>query len=99
MPMLVNAVVVAAGEGRRIGGEVPKPFLPIGGRPMILHTLNRFAESQTVRKVILVTAERELARCRELIRSDPVLCRLELVLQTGGFRRQDSVSRGLERLD
>jgi 2-C-methyl-D-erythritol 4-phosphate cytidylyltransferase len=99
MPMRVNAIIVAAGEGRRIGGEIPKPFLPIGGRPMILHTLNRFAESQTVRRVILVTAKKELSRCRELIQSDPTLRRLESVLQTGGLRRQDSVSQGLERLD
>jgi len=99
MPMRVNAVIVAAGEGRRIGGEIPKPFLPIGGRPMILHTLNRFAESQTVRKVILVTAARQISRCHELIQSDPTLHRLEAVIQAGGFRRQDSVGQGLERLD
>ncbi|MBI4487526.1 MAG: 2-C-methyl-D-erythritol 4-phosphate cytidylyltransferase [Deltaproteobacteria bacterium] len=96
--MRVNAVIVAAGEGKRIRGDIPKPFLPIGGLPLILHTLSRFAASQ-VRKVVLVTAGREVSRCRELIESDPRLGHLECLLQPGGPRRQDSVSRGLARLD
>ncbi len=97
--MRVNALIVAAGEGKRIGNDIPKPFLPIRGRPLILHTLSRFAESQRVRKVILVTAGKELSRCQELIRSDSHLNRVECILQSGGLRRQDSVSRGLARLD
>jgi 2-C-methyl-D-erythritol 4-phosphate cytidylyltransferase len=97
--MRVNAVIVAAGEGKRIGTHIPKLFLPLASRPLILHTLSRFAESQTVRKVVLVTAEKEMARCQNLIRSDSQLRCLEFVLHSGGPRRQDSVSRGLSRLD
>lgn len=96
--MRVNAVIVAAGEGKRMGGQLPKPFLPLAGRPLILHTLSRFASS-LVRKVILVAAERELSRCQDLIGSDPQVQRLEFILQAGGIRRQDSVHRGLARLD
>lgn len=96
--MRVNAVIVAAGEGKRMGEKVPKPFLPLGGRPLILHTLRRFAASQ-VRKVIVVAAGRELSRCQEFIQSDLQLGGLECVFQTGGQRRQDSVSEGLARLD
>lgn len=97
--MRVNAVIVAAGEGSRLGGDIPKPFLPIGGQPMILHTLSRFAESRAVRKVILVVSEKEMIKCRQLIESDSKLRSLQYILQTGGRRRQDSVSCGLERLD
>ena len=96
--MRVNAVIVAAGEGRRMGGQLPKPFLLLAGHPLILHTLGRFASS-LVRKVILVAAEKELPRCRELLASDPRLQSLELTVQAGGMRRQDSVHRGLTRLD
>lgn len=96
--MRVNAVIVAAGEGKRMGEKVPKPFLPLGGRPLILHTLSRFAASQ-VRKVIVVAAGRELSRCQKLIRSDLQLGGLKCVFQAGGRRRQDSVSEGLTRLD
>ena len=96
--MRVNAVIVAAGEGKRMGGEAPKPFLLLGGCPILLHTLNRFAASQ-VRKVVVVAAQKQISKCQELIRSDSQLNGLEIVLQSGGLTRQDSVSRGLAWLD
>lgn len=96
--MRVNAVIVAAGEGKRMAAKVPKPFLSLAGRPLILHTLSRFAASR-VRKAVLVTAEADISRCRELIRQDLQLGSLEFVFQAGGLRRQDSVSHGLARLD
>lgn len=97
--MRVNAVVVAAGEGRRIGGNLSKSYLPIEGRPLILHTLSRFLHSQRVRKVILVVKESDLAKCNEIVRGDSSLTGLSVVFERGGSRRQDSVCRGLEKLD
>jgi len=97
--MRINGLIVAAGEGKRIGKETPKPFLPIAGRPMILHTLDRFAASHSVAKVVLVTAKTEVSRCQQLVGSDPSLRGLECIVEDGGPRRQDSVARGLARLD
>lgn len=97
--MHVNAIVVAAGEGSRISGAVPKPFLPIGGRPMILRTLDRFARSQTIGKIIFVVAARELPRCDQLLRRDSNLKARQWITQAGGATRQASVRRGLEKLD
>ncbi len=96
--MRVNGVIVAAGEGKRMGMSVPKPLLSLGGQPLILHTLNRFATSR-VRKLVLVVAERDISRYPALIRSDPQLSGMEFVFQAGGPRRQDSVRHGLTRLD
>ena len=96
--MRVNAVIVAAGEGKRMGRDTSKPFLPLAGRPLILHTLSRFAASHA-RRVILVAAEKEESKLERLIRSDRKLSRLKWVLQPGGRRRQDSVKQGLKRLD
>ncbi len=96
--MRVNAVVVAAGQGKRMGGDTPKPFLLLAGRPLILHTLSRFAASR-VRRVIVVTGVKEASRCRELIESDIQLRCLDCIVEVGGARRQDSVSRGLARVD
>ncbi|MFQ5540515.1 MAG: 2-C-methyl-D-erythritol 4-phosphate cytidylyltransferase [Candidatus Binatia bacterium] len=97
--MQVNGVIVAAGEGKRTGKETPKAFLPLAGRPMILHTLSRFATCKNLCKVILVTLESEVSRCQELIRSDDRLRSLECVVKPGGPRRQDSVEQGLACLD
>ena len=94
--MRVNAVIVAAGEGRRMGGAA-KPLLKLAGREIILHTLERFAAS-TVGKAIVVVSERERASFERLLAAAK-LKRLEWVLQNGGARRQDSVARGLDALD
>ena len=97
--MHVNGLIVAAGEGKRTGKKTPKAFLPLAGRPMILHTLSRFATCENVRKVIIVTLDSEVPRCQELIRSDARLRSLDCVVKPGGPRRQDSVEQGLACLD
>lgn len=38
------AILVAGGQGLRMGGDVPKQFLPLGGRPVLMHTIDRFRE-------------------------------------------------------
>jgi 2-C-methyl-D-erythritol 4-phosphate cytidylyltransferase len=95
--MRINAVIVAAGEGRRMGAAAPKPLLALGGRPVILHTLAAFAASRAG-KAIVVVPEKERARFEPLLRGS-ALGRLQWQLQAGGARRQDSVARGLDVLD
>ena len=96
--MRVNAVIVAAGEGKRMGGGIAKPLLALAGRPLILHTLTRFAASQ-IRKVILVVPQPDRASFERLVAADSEARRLDCVVQPGGARRQDSVRQGLARLD
>jgi 2-C-methyl-D-erythritol 4-phosphate cytidylyltransferase len=95
--MRINAVIVAAGEGKRMGAGAPKPLLPLCGRPVLLHTLAAFAASR-VGRAIVVVAEKERARFERLLRGSD-LGRLEWTLQNGGPRRQDSVARGLDLVD
>lgn len=96
--MHVTAIVLAAGEGRRIGGDVFKAYLPIAGRPLVLRTLDRMFAAKTVEKVILVVAGNEITRCNALLRADPALCARPCELQTGGATRQQSAIRGLEKI-
>jgi 2-C-methyl-D-erythritol 4-phosphate cytidylyltransferase len=96
--MRVNAVIIAAGEGKRMGGDLSKALIALAGRPLILHTLDRFARSQ-VRKVILVVPENQKQKFEQIVRADPQLKGFDCVLESGGLRRQDSVARGLNRLD
>ncbi len=81
-----------------MGGDVPKPLLSLAGRPLILHTLSRFAASQA-RKVILVVPEKERRKFESLVQGNRDLSGIECVLQAGGRRRQDSVNEGLKRVD
>jgi len=96
--MHVTAIVLAAGEGRRIGGDVSKAYLPIAGRPLVLRTLDRMFAAKTVEKVILVIAANEFERCNAMLRADSVLRSRPCVLQSGGATRQQSAKRGLEKI-
>jgi 2-C-methyl-D-erythritol 4-phosphate cytidylyltransferase len=65
----------------------------------VLRTLDRFFSSRTVDKVVLVVAEKEIRQCKALIQGDPNLGGRAWILQAGGRSRQESVRRGLEKLD
>lgn len=97
--MHVTAVIVAAGEGKRMGGPVSKSFLPIAGRPLVLRTLDRFFSTRKIEKAIVVVADQDLRQSQELIEGDPNLSHRSWVLQAGGATRQESVRRGLDRLE
>jgi len=96
--MNATAIVLAAGEGRRLGGNAPKAYLPIGGRPLVLRTLDRLFSASSVESVVLVVAAGQRARCESLLQSDTALRDRRWLLQTGGATRQESARRGLERV-
>ncbi|MCB1161200.1 2-C-methyl-D-erythritol 2,4-cyclodiphosphate synthase [bacterium] len=92
--MLVDAlwiVVVAGGSGRRLGGETPKQYLPLAGRPLFLHCLERFVAMVPAERLVLVHPAGDEARIRALL--PPALAGLRLT--TGGATRQASVAAGL----
>lgn len=97
--MRVTAIIVGAGEGKRMGGLVPKSFLLLAGRSLVLRALDRFFSARSIGKVILVVAGKELQRSQALLQSDLHLSHRPWTLQTGGATRQQSVRRGLEKLD
>jgi 2-C-methyl-D-erythritol 4-phosphate cytidylyltransferase len=96
--MHTTAIVLAAGEGRRIGGNTSKVFLPLGGRPLLLRTLDRVFSARSIQKVVLVVAANEVARCENLLRADTALRGRPCLLQIGGATRQQSAKRGLEKI-
>jgi len=94
--MRVSAIVLAAGEGRRLGGDVPKAFASIGGRPLALRTLERIFSVSMIERVTLVVPAAQLERCETLLKGDPALRHRPWRLQVGGATRQQSAQRGLE---
>jgi 2-C-methyl-D-erythritol 4-phosphate cytidylyltransferase len=87
-------VVPAAGRGRRFGGDVPKQYLRIGDKPLVLHTLERLAAHPRVAGFMLVLAPDDEAWTRGLIE---VLGK-PLLVANGGNERADSVLAGLRAL-
>lgn len=89
----VAAVVVAAGQGVRAGGDLPKQFRRIAGETLLEHALSAFVEMPTVAFVQPVIRIADLALVRQLTSGMNVL---EPV--AGGSTRQASVLAGLEAL-
>lgn len=87
------AVVVAAGRGERLGATLPKAFLPVLGRPMLVRTVQAVEACTLVRSVIVVVAPESIADAGAVLRDAG--CRRIAGIVAGGAQRQDSVAAGL----
>jgi 2-C-methyl-D-erythritol 4-phosphate cytidylyltransferase len=95
LPRDVGVVVVAAGQGSRLGGEVPKQFLPVGGVPVLLRAIRPFAGHPEVARVVVVLAPPHAERPPEFLAP---LAGSGLSIVAGGRERSDSVAAGLRAL-
>lgn len=92
--MKITAVVLAAGQGKRMGGSVPKQYMMLKGKPVLQYTLEAFEKSR-VDDVILVTGEQEIPYCREQIVEGGGFCKVSNIV-AGGAERYLSVFCGLK---
>lgn len=93
----MNAVIiVAGGSGKRMGGPVPKQYLDLGGKPLIIHTLERFYDYDQEMMVVLVMA-RGHRKFWDVI-SISYMGEREIVVARGGETRFDSVKNGLQHI-
>ncbi|MCF6156774.1 MAG: 2-C-methyl-D-erythritol 4-phosphate cytidylyltransferase [Candidatus Brocadia sp.] len=92
--MKVSVVLAGAGLGLRMGGSVKKPFLQIHGKPIFLHTIERFSQSDMISEIILVVGEAEMESLHEQWQDVLDTCKVKKIV-VGGKRRQDSVYNGL----
>ena len=61
-------IIVAGGSGKRMGGEVPKQFLLVAGRPILMHTVEAFTRTSDDFKFILVLPEEHFTTWNELVK-------------------------------
>ncbi|KIL34512.1 2-C-methyl-D-erythritol 4-phosphate cytidylyltransferase [Cohnella kolymensis] len=95
--MTWGAVVVAAGRGTRMRAGENKPYLLLGGRPVLAHTLDAFERCPAVASIVVIAAPGEEARAAELVRAEGF--HKVTSIETGGRERQQSVFAGLSALD
>jgi len=93
----VAAIIPAAGEGRRMGGAVPKQFLQIGGREILARTLAVFEACVAIDDVWVVVAAEQCALCQSTIVERYGLRKVRGVV-AGGTTRQESVWHGLQQV-
>ena len=86
-------IIVAGGKGLRMGSDIPKQFLPIGGKPVLMRTLERFCKYSNDLQIILVLPKAQQAYWQELCREYNF--KVEYLLADGGETRFHSVQHGL----
>lgn len=91
------ALVVAAGKGLRMGGDLPKQFMDVAGRPLVAHTLDALLAHPAVDGAVMA-----IPRGARVLVTRSVLGRLASAkpvrLVTGGASRAESVARALAKL-
>lgn len=94
--MKAYAVIVAGGKGLRMGGDVPKQFLPIGGKPVLMHTIEAFRRALDDVEIALVLPAEQHDYWQKLCKNykfhSPEL------IAKGGETRFHSVKNGLSLL-
>lgn len=86
-------IIVAGGKGLRMGTDIPKQFLPIGGKPVLMRTLERFREYSEALQIILVLPKAQQDYWHQLC--EEYHFNVEYVLADGGETRFHSVQNGL----
>ncbi len=91
-----SAIIVAAGEGLRMGAPIPKQFIKIHGKTILEYTLNQFVQSDLIGEYIIVLSKDYLNIGKDL---QEKYARLELKICQGGKQRFDSVKNALKELN
>jgi 2-C-methyl-D-erythritol 4-phosphate cytidylyltransferase len=92
----VGVIIPAAGSGRRMGAAVPKALLPLGGVPILVHTLRRVQQCSEVDDIVLVVRPGDHQEVENALSGEGP-GRVRAILP-GGAERQDSVRIGLAAL-
>lgn len=92
----VGIVVVAGGSGSRMGAAMPKQFLEIAGRPILVRTVERMHEALPEAEIVVVLPEAHVELWRECYEKSE--CKVEHSIALGGATRFDSVQSGIAAL-
>lgn len=94
MKKKITAIVLAAGSGRRMGGDIPKQYMELSGKPVIYYSLKVFQDS-VVDDIVLVVSDEYIEYCRKEIVERYGFSKVTDII-SGGRERYDSVRKGLE---
>lgn len=87
-------LIVAGGKGLRMGGDLPKQFIPMRGKPLLMHTLEAFQRWDASARIVLVLPEDHQSYWNMLCRE--IGCKVPHVIVNGGETRFYSVKNGLD---
>ena len=90
----ISAIVLAAGNGRRMNSKTKKQYIMIKGKPVLWYSLFAFEQSKTD-EVILVTSKDDIEYCQNEIIDKYNLKKVKKIVE-GGAERYNSVYNGLK---
>lgn len=93
-----TAIVLAAGQGKRMGSKIQKQFLELRGKPILYYSLAAFQDSPLIDSMILVTGAAEIPYVQKEIVEKYGFGKVEAVVE-GGAERYVSVWKGLQALE
>lgn len=94
--MKKHVIIVAGGKGLRMGGDIPKQFVPVGGKPVLMRTLEAFHAYDSSMHLIVVLPVTQQAYWKELC--DSYRFTLPHEVADGGETRFHSVANGLAKV-
>lgn len=92
----IGFIIVAGGSGRRMGAGIPKQFLPLGGRPVLLRTMEAIAAAVPEAETVVVLPAAHIGTLHELC--ERFGCTVRYRATAGGASRFESVEAGLKAL-
>ncbi|HJD46906.1 MAG TPA: 2-C-methyl-D-erythritol 4-phosphate cytidylyltransferase [Candidatus Mediterraneibacter norfolkensis] len=99
MEKLVYAVILAGGHGTRMGNlDKPKQFIEIGGRPVIIHTIEKFAVNPKFAEIIVLVPKQWLAYTKDIIRRN-ISCSVSIVVIPGGDTRNETIMNSIKYIE
>lgn len=98
-----TAIMLAAGKGLRIGGDIRKQYLEIGGEPLLLHSVRTMAEDPLITDIVVMAPAGDEEMIRRLLSAHGIKGVTEggkiRAVVTGGMERFHSVYLGLEAVN
>lgn len=91
-----SVIIVAGGSGKRMGSDLPKQFIPIAGKPILMHTIKAFYHYDKTLKIIVVLPENQQEYWKRLINQHGFT--IKHTLANGGAERFFSVKNGLDKV-
>lgn len=93
----VTAIIVAGGNGSRMGGNVTKQMMELNGIPIVVRSILAFEKAESIKDIVIVAKEDEKAVYKEFIKKYSLKKVRRIV--TGGATRQESVLNGFKAID
>jgi len=93
----LSVIIPAAGSGSRLGSEIPKPFIHLGGKTILEHTLKRFDKPELVREILIPVSKDWLEAAKISVKPEQFSVPIRFL--EGGAERMYSIQNALSVLD